>query len=379
MQSNNSKYQICTKTVMDTSDPWITFDKDGVCNYVNGYNHWNENIRLKEEEAKKALDQMINKMIDDGKGKEYDCIMGLSGGVDSSYLAYRVVKDWGLRPLIVHVDAGWNSELAVNNIENIVNSLGIDLHTLVVDWDVMKDLQRSFVKASVPNCDIPQDHSFIAGLYSEAKKYKIKHILNGGNMATESILPIAWGHDASDLVHIKDIHRRFGERSLKKFPKINFFKRAILNPYLHKYIVHRPLEFLDYNKDEAKKLLIDKMGWRDYGGKHYESVFTKFFQAHYLPTKFGFDKRRAHLSSLIVSGQMTREEAVAEMNQPIYDPEELKKDTKYFIKKLGFSENEWNDIMNAKPLEHSFYKTDRKPELIRKYIIGSYKKFKGIN
>ncbi len=364
---------------MDTSDPWITFDKDGVCNYVNGYNHWNENIRLKDEKAKIALDRMINKMIDEGKGKEYDCIMGLSGGVDSSYLVYRVVKDWGLRPLIVHVDAGWNSELAVNNIENIVNSLGIDLHTLVVDWDVMKDLQRSFVKASVPNCDIPQDHSFIAGLYSEAKKYKIKHILNGGNMATESILPIAWGHDASDLVHIKDIHRRFGEKSLKKFPKINFFKRAILNPYLHKYIVHRPLELLDYNKDEAKKLLIDKMGWRDYGGKHYESVFTKFFQAHYLPTKFGFDKRRAHLSSLIVSGQMTREEAVAEMNQPIYDPEELKKDTKYFIKKLGFSESEWNDIMNAKPLEHSFYKTDRKPELIRKYIIGSYKKFKGIN
>jgi len=374
----NKDYQICTKTVMDTSDPLISFDEDGVSNYVNSYNDWEKNIKLNDSDSKVELERIINVMLEEGKGKEYDCIMGLSGGVDSSYLAYKAVKEWGLRPLIVHVDAGWNSELAVNNIENIVNFLGIDLHTLVVDWDVMKDLQRSFFKASVPNCDIPQDHSFIAGLYSEAKKYKIKHILNGGNMSTESILPIAWGHDAADLVHIKDIHKKFGERSLRKFPTIKFLQRAIMNPYVYKYIVHRPLEFIDYKKDKAKDLLINKMGWRDYGGKHYESVFTKFFQAHYLPKKFGFDKRRAHLSSLIVSGQMTREEAVNELNSPLYDLTELIQDTKFFTKKLGFSDMEWQDIMLDKPLLHSYYKTDQKPALIRKYLLGAYKSFKGI-
>ena len=375
----NIDYQICTKTVMDTSDPDITFDSDGVCNYVNSYDNWDSDIKLSPLDAKLELERMINKMLDDGRGKQYDCIMGLSGGVDSSFLVYKVVKEWGLRPLIVHVDAGWNSELAVNNIENIVNFLNIDLHTLVVEWNDIRDLQRSFFQASVPNCDIPQDHSFIAGLYTEAKKYKIKHILNGGNMATESILPNAWGHDANDLVHINDIHRRFGERKLKNYPKINFFNRLVLNPYFHKYVVHRPLELLNYNKEEAKKLLIEKMNWRDYGGKHYESTFTKFFQAHYLPKKFNFDKRRAHLSSLIVSGQMSRKDALKEMELPLYDEAELKIDTKYFIKKLGFSESEWQKIMSAKPLLHNFYKIDRKPDLIRKYIFGPYKKFKGIN
>ena len=362
-------YQLCTKTIMDTSDPDILFDENGVCNYVHNYNAWVQANNPGSEKSEADLKKLIDSIKEEGKGKEYDCIMGLSGGVDSSYLAYLAVKKWGLRPLIVHVDAGWNSELAVNNIENIVNALNIDLHTLVVDWEVIKNLQRAFFQASVPNCDIPQDHAFVSGMYNEARKYKIRHILNGGNMSTESILPAAWGHSYSDLTHIKDIHKHYGKGNLKKFPKHTFYDKLIVNPHIRKYRVHRPLDFMNYNKQEAKKVLINELNWRDYGGKHYESVFTKFFQAHYLPEKFGFDKRKAHISSLIVSGQMTREEGLKEIAEPLYNADELQKDTRFITKKLGFSTQEWSDIMKSAPLKHSDYKTEQRLENFRKSSI----------
>jgi N-acetyl sugar amidotransferase len=355
----NREYKQCANCVMDTTDPAITFNEKGVCNHCLKYKEYEDNSKLKGHAAKQFLANKVAKIKQDGKGKDYDCIMGISGGVDSSYLAYYATKILGLRVLLFHVDTGWNSELAVKNIENIVKILNLDLHTLVIDWPEMRDLQRSFFKSSVPNCDIPQDHSFIASMYNESKKYGLKHILNGGNMSTESILPTSWGYDASDWVHIKDIHDRFGEVKLKTYPHIDLFTKSIIYPFIIRLKVHSPLNYIEYNKAETKKFLIENLGWKDYGGKHYESKFTQFFQAHYLPEKFGFDKRLAHLSSLIVSGQMTKSEALVELEKPLYDADELIADKDYFIKKLNFSPPEWETIMKSAPKNETDYTTNR--------------------
>ena len=349
-------YQICNVCIMDTTDPEITFDSSGQCNHCKSYEQWhlfhtNQPLSLKEREQ-----HMVDRIKSDGKGKEYDCIMGIRGGVDSSYLAYYATKVLGLRVMAVHVDAGWNSELAVNNIENLVTNLDIDLHTIVIDWEEIRDLQRSFFKASVPNVDTPQDHAFFAAMYKEAVKFKHKHVLNGGNMATEAILPTYWGYDAMDKIHIKDIHKKFGEVKLKKYPTLGPFESLVWFPYYHGFEVHRPLELINYSKDAAKDYLIKNLGWRDYGGKHYESKFTQFFQAHYLPEKFGFDKRRAHLASLVASKQMSRDEAMAQMEKPLYDPNELEIDREYVTKKLGFSKTDWEGIMNMEPKTEHDYK-----------------------
>lgn len=363
------QYQQCVKCIMDTTDPLISFDDKGICNHCKAYEYYEQHHLLKGKAADVFTEKMVAQIKASGVGKDYDCIMGISGGVDSSYLAYYATKVLGLRLLLVHVDTGWNSELAVKNIENVVKRLHLDLHTLVVDWEEIRDLQRAFFKSSVPNCDIPQDHAFIAALYSEAKKYGLKHILNGGNMSTESILPASWGYDASDWLHIQDIHRQFGEVKLKQYPHIGFFKLRILYPYFYRMKVHRPLEYISYNKATVKEFLKQELGWKDYGGKHFESKFTQFFQAHYLPVKYGFDKRLAHLSSLIVSGQMTREEALQQMQAPLYDPIQLQEDRTYFIKKLGFSEEEWEQIMQMPPkTEHDYANQLKRMELFHRFI-----------
>lgn len=345
---------------MDTTDPEIVFDETGQCNHCKRYEDWyktevNNPISLEERER-----LMVKEIKTDGAGLDYDCIMGISGGVDSSYLAYYATQVLGLRVMAVHVDAGWNSELAVNNIENLVTNLNIDLHTIVIDWEEIRDLQRSFFYASVPNVDVPQDHAFFAAMYKEAVKFKHKHVLNGGNMATESILPTYWGYDAMDKYHIMDIHNKFGKVKLKQYPTFGPFEKVVKYPIVHGFKVHRPLELIDYDKHEAKKYLMSNLGWRDYGGKHYESKFTQFMQAHYLPEKFGFDKRMAHLSSLVISGQMSRDEALKEMEQPLYDPIELEEDREYVTKKLGFSKSEWQEIMDAEPKTEKDYKTEIK-------------------
>lgn len=345
-------HQECTRCVMDTSDPWITFNDEGVCNHCQASDAYIATVGTPEDRQRR-LEQLVDQLKARGKGKDYDCIMGLSGGVDSSYLAWFAVKKLGLRPLVVHVDAGWNSELAVNNIQNIVQKLDLDMHTLVIDWPEIRDIQRAFFRAGIANLDVPQDHAFIASLYSEARKYGIKDILNGGNMQTESILPNAWGYDASDAVSLKAIHDKFGTVKLKNYPTIGKFRQLFYYPYVTKMRVHRPLELIDYSKDGAKKLLMEELGWRDYGGKHYESVFTKFFQAHYLPTKFGYDKRLAHYASLVVSGQMTREQAQGEMQKPLYDLQELEEDKAFWIKKLGITEEEFERVMAEKPSFHT--------------------------
>ena len=358
---NTRPYQICTRCVMDTSDPEITFDDAGLCSHCQRYDSMVREIvaRADRGERQNELDAIVAQIKERGRGHDYDCIMGLSGGVDSSYVAYTANR-LGLRPLAVHFDSGWNSELAVNNIENIVKKLGIDLHTHVVDWEEMRDLQLAFFKASVANCDIPTDHAFPAILYREAARHGIKYILSGSNYATEFILPSAWGYQSGDLRHLRDIHNRFGLHKLREYPTIGFFQQYIWYPYVRGIKTVKLLNYLPYNKFEAKRTIIRELDWRDYGGKHYESVFTRFFQGYYLPVKFGYDKRRAHLSSLINAGQVTREEALTELGHPTYDPQ-LQADDKTFVaKKLGVSAAELDAIFQQPNKDYSDYASNAK-------------------
>lgn len=343
---NTRPYQICTHCVMDTSDPEIEFDGAGVCNHCHDFEHLQKPQLLAGTAGAAALDRLVSEIKTQGKGNDYDCIIGISGGVDSSYVAYRVLE-LGLRPLAVHVDTGWNSELAVSNIEKIVSELHIDLHTTVIDWDEMRDLQLAFLRSGVANCDVPQDHAFVAVLFKLAAQKNIRWIISGHNLQTESILPDAWGYTSIDRKHLLSIHRRFGTRKLKTFPTYSLFDYTFYWPYVRKNKIVKMLNFEDYNKQQAKQFLMNRFGWRDYGGKHYESRFTKFFQSYYLPKKFGFDKRRAHLASLVVSGQMTRADALAELETPPYNEAEAAEDSAFIAKKLGVGRAELDTIIAA--------------------------------
>lgn len=346
----SASYRICTRCVMDTSDPEIVFDDDGVCSHCHFFARKVMPRWHPDERGEKLLREMIADIKRRGRGKPYDSIIGLSGGVDSSYLAVKLVE-WGLRPLAVHVDAGWNSELAVKNIEEIVGRLGLDLHTVVIDWEAMRDLQLAFLRANVANQDTPQDHAFFASLYRYALGKGIKRVISGANYATESILPSAWGYSPMDVRHIKAIHRRFGGRPLRSFPLAGTFDVYVNFPYLRRLEVVAPLNYMPYRKTDAIAHLEKHYGWRYYGGKHYESRWTRFFQAYYLPSKFGYDKRRAHLASLVVAGEMTREEALAELQKPLYTANELAEDKAFVAKKLRLGVAEL-DALVAQPPRH---------------------------
>lgn len=340
---------------MDTTDPLITFDEKGHCSNCNSALELAQRIWFPDERGERELHELFKKVKHEGKGKEYDCIIGLSGGVDSSYLAYLTVKN-GLRPLVVHVDCGWNSEMAVKNVENIVKKLNLELHTFVVDWEEMKDLQRAFFKASVPDQDIPQDHAIFAALYDFADKNNIKYVLNGYNFATESIMPSVWGHQAMDFRHIRYIHKTFGERRMNNYPHLNFFKRYIYFTLLRKMKIIYPLNLINYRKEEAMEIMKSELGWQYYGGKHYESRFTKFFQSYYLPVKFNIDKRRAHLSSLIISGQMSREEALNLISEASFS--NIDEDMEYVAKKLDWTIEEFRRVIGQDPRKHQDYPTN---------------------
>ncbi|MCP5282485.1 MAG: N-acetyl sugar amidotransferase [Rhodoferax sp.] len=335
---------------MDTSDPDITFDAQGVCNHCRQFDEVTRKDWFPNQEGERRWAAQVEQIRAAGKGKDYDCILGLSGGVDSSYLALRV-KDWGLRPLVVHVDAGWNSELAVANIEKIVKHCNFDLHTHVVDWEEMRDLHLAYLKAGVANQDVPQDHVFFSSLYHFATRNGIRYILSGGNIATEGIFPKAWHGSAMDAINLRAIHKRFGERPLRTYSTIGFFDYFVWYPFVRKMRTARPLNFMPYDKQHAIDELEEKMGWRSYGRKHGESLFTKLFQNYYLPTKFGYDKRKPHYASLIVSGQMSRDEALAKLQEPLYDPKELEVDISYFCKKLRISRQQF-DAFVAAPAHH---------------------------
>ena len=334
------QYQICTKCIMDTSDLEITFDEEGICNHCREYRK--NLIHLRTEEDLKIE---INKIKKEGQGKKYDCIIGLSGGVDSSFVAY-LVKKMGLRPLAVHLDNGWDTELSVSNIERIIKVLDIDFYTYVVNWEEFRSLQLSFLRASVANIEIPTDHAIVAILYKKAVELGIRYIIHGGNLKTEGVMPRAWGYDARDLRHLIAIHKKFGGIELKTFPMLGVWKLAYYS--LLKRIKWFPiLNYGDYDKTKAKELLQKQLGWRDYSEKHEESLFTKFFQSYILPKKFNIDKRKAHYSTLINSGQMTREEATEKMKyQPYPAGKEMQNDKDYVVKKLGLTTEEFDNIMS---------------------------------
>lgn len=349
-------YQRCVRTIMDTTDPDIWFDAAGVSSHALRFDETMRDTVQRAQDGKLLgeLDALVAEIKKSGEGKPYDCIVGVSGGVDSTYLILQAVK-LGLRPLAVHFDSGWNSELAVDNIHNIVTKLGLDLYTHVVDWREMKDLQLSFFKASVANCDIPTDHAFGWVAYQQAAKYGVKYILSGANLASESILPQSWGYNAQDAVHLKAIQKRFGSVKLKTYPVMGLFRRHIWFPMIRGVKTVKPLNFMPYVYTDAKKQITDELGWRDYGGKHYESVFTRYFQGYYLPTKFGYDKRIAHYSSLILSDQLTRDEALGLMETANY-PEDLRRqDHEFIAKKLGVSVAELEEIYARPPVDYTAY------------------------
>ena len=346
-------YQQCVRCIMDTTDPWIEFQENGECSHCAEYDRFRTfwNPEGDREELEKLMD--IIKL--DGKGHDYDVIMGLSGGVDSSYVAH-IAREFDLRVLIIHVDTGWNSELAVKNIENIVTKYGFDLVTDVVDWEAMRDLQLAFFKAAVPNQDIPQDHAINAGFYNFAAKSRVKWSLSGTNFSCESILPQSWGYDSQDLKHIRAISDQFGSpKSFKKFPKMSYFKRDIIHQKIYGLKIGRPLNLIPYRKDDAMATLTREVGWQYYGGKHYESRFTKFFQGWYLPDRFGFDKRLAHLSSIVLSGQISREEALQEFEKGHLTDEDVRLEHDYMARKLGLSDLEFEELMQRPLRQHTDY------------------------
>ena len=351
-----SLYQQCIRCVMDSSDPHIHFDADGVCNHCREFDEVTSRYWFPNEEGTKKLAFIIEQIQADGKDKEYDCILGLSGGVDSSYLALKA-KDWALRPLVVHIDAGWNSELAVANIEKIVKYCNYDLHTHVVDWEEMRDLQLAYLRAGVANQDVPQDHVFFASLYHFATSNNIRYILSGGNLATEGIFPASWHGSAMDSINLKAIHKKFGECKLKTYNTIGFLDYYIRYPLFKRLRTVRPLNYMKYNKKEALAELEQVIGYKPYERKHGESLFTKLFQNYYLPEKFGYDKRKPHLSSLIVSGQITREAALEKLAEPLYDLQELEIDIAYFCKKLRITRQQFNDFMTTPSHHHTDFKT----------------------
>ncbi|EKQ51109.1 MULTISPECIES: N-acetyl sugar amidotransferase [unclassified Clostridium] len=337
------KYQMCTRCVMDTTDQDIVFDSNGVCNNCKIGIKVFEEVKMKREGNANILNNIVEEIKKKGKNKKYDCIIGVSGGVDSSYVAY-LVKQLGLSPLAVHLDNGWNSELAVENIRILLEKLNIDLYTYVINWEEFKNLQLAFLKASTPDSEIPTDHAIQSTLLKVAHKYDVKYIINGVNTTSESILPKTWSHGHQDWKYIKTINKLFGNKKLKTFPKYSFLDIFYFNN-IYKIKNICILDYVDYNKNKAKSMLIEKYGWRDYGGKHYESVYTKFFQAYILPNKFNFDKRKAHLSSLISSNQISRDEALEELKEPLYDELALKDDMNYLVEKFGITEEQFEEIM----------------------------------
>jgi len=347
------KYQICTKTVMDTSDANITFDENGVSDHFHDFHKYVAPNWHTDERGKKQLNDIINKIKQSGIGKEFDCILGISGGVDSSYMLHMAVKDWGLRPLTFHVDGGWNSELAVHNINVMIDKLGLDLYTEVINWEEMKDFQLAFFKSGVPHLDVPQDMAFIGVLYHFANKHNIKYILNGGNFSTECVQhPMQWIYYGTDMVQIRDIIKKFGTVKMRTYPFSSIFWHKIYLPYFRGVKVVKPLNYIPYTKSAAIDLLKNEYDWKPYPLKHGESIFTKFYEGYWLPERFGFDTRRIYLSSLILTGQMSRNEALEIIKKPAYDYEKIDEEFNYISTKLGITTDE---LRNYFTMPKKFY------------------------
>lgn len=352
-----SKHMICSNCVMDTTDSQISFDEHGVCDHCNTFYskvkpNWHTGERGRSE-----LRLLVEKIKASGRHRDFDCIIGMSGGIDSSYLTY-IATEYGLRPLVFHVDAGWNSQEAVNNIEKLVDKLGLDLYTEVIDWAEMRDLQLAFFKSGVPHIDTPQDHAFFATMYKFAEQHNISYILTGANLSTECIRnPIEWMYYQSDSIQLRDIHARFGTRPLVNYPVTSILRHKIWLPYFKGIKVARPLNMVEYDKAAAVKLLTEKFGWQPYPQKHFESRFTRFYEGYWLPAKFGYDTRKVQYSSLIVTGQMTRDEAIEKLKVPALDDATIRQEFEYVANKLEISTDELKSYLDAPNKTYRDYKS----------------------
>jgi N-acetyl sugar amidotransferase len=351
------EYQTCDRCVMDTTDKEIFFNEKGVCNHCIDAEKKIRNYIFSTEQETKNVEFIANTIKKESRG-QYDSILGLSGGVDSSYVAYLAHK-MGLNPLCVHFDNGWNSDIAVTNINNIIENTGFDLFTYVINWPEFRDLQRSFIKAGVIDIEMLSDQAIFATMFKLRSKYGIKSVLSGTNYSTEHGMPRTWSWNKMDLRNIKGIQKRFGSKKLKEFPTMNSIQwRLMLRFGLGGRFVEL-LNSVTYKKYEAMETLKNTFDWKYYGGKHYESVFTKFYQAYILPVKFNVDKRKVHFSCLIRNGELTRDKVLEELEKPLYEESDLRNDREFVLKKLGFSEQEFLDIMSQAPHEHHEYPTDR--------------------
>lgn len=355
------EYQICAKTIMDTTDPNIVFDENSISDY---YHNFQNNILPNwtvGEKGHAELMQIAERIKKEGQGKDFDCIIGLSGGLDSSYAAYVAKEVMGLKPLIFHVDAGWNTQQAVGNIEKLINGLNLDLYTEVINWEEMKDLQTAFLRSQIPDQDLPQDAAFFSGLYKFAKKNKIKYVLTGANYSTECCRePEEWGaYPGIDLTLFKDIHSQFGKRQLGTFPLVDILTYKLYYKYVLGMDIVKPLNSVQYIKADAEKLLHEKFGWEKFKHKHHESRFTRFYEDYWMPKKFGYEKRRAHFSSLILTGQMTRPKALERISKPEMDEHFLEQEFEYVANKLSLTVKELREIFEGQNRTYKNYKNKR--------------------
>lgn len=353
------KAQSCTRCVLDTTTSQIIFDSSGVCNFCKDYDAAAaQSVKKPRAEREKELERALAKVKLKGKGKKYDCVIGMSGGLDSSYLAV-MVREWGLRPLVVHFDNGWNTELAVNNINNIVTRLGYDLYTYVIDWEEFKDLQVAYFKASVLDIEVPTDQLIFAILYKLAKQHNINYILDGYNFRTEFGMPKDWSAEKKfDLTNLKNIHNKYGKVKLKNFPTVSETD-LLYYEHIHDIQTLSLINYIEYDWYAVKQLLADRFDYKPYQYKHYESIFTRFYQGYILPKKFKIDKRKAHLSTLVRSGFITRENAVSELKMPTYPIQDQEEDRKYVIKKWDLSEKEFEFYMNQPIVSHDVFGYDK--------------------
>ena len=371
-------YQLCKNCVMDTSDINIVFDNKGICDHCNTFYSKIKPFWHTDEIGLNELKSLVEKIKKEGKGKDFDCLMGMSGGIDSSYLLYKMVTEFGLRPLVFHVDAGWNSQIAVNNIERLVDGLGLDLYTEVINWEEMKDLQLAFIKSGVPHIDVPQDHAFFATMYKFASKYKVKTILTGGNYSTECVRnPLEWMYYQSDSIQLNDIYRRFGSGKLEDYKVTNILWHKIWLPYFKGIKLYRPLDFIPYNKEQAMQELVDKFGYQKYPQKHFESRFTRFYEGFWLPERFGFDTRKVQFSSLILTNQMTRDEALLKLNEKVYTKEQIDEDFEYISNKLGITVDELWSYFYAPKKTYKDYKSQENLYSLGAKVMRYFKLEKG--
>lgn len=351
------KVIVCNQCVMDTlGNSEISFDESGVCEYCKKYKE-NEKIRMIDESEREALlNQIVQNIKTKGKGKKYDCIIGVSGGTDSTYVAWKV-KEMGLRPLAVHLDNGWNSELAVENIQKTLEKLDIDLYTHVIDWREFRNIQLSFLKASTPDIEIPTDHSINSILLKLAEKFGVKYIVSGSNYNDEGAFPEAWAYGHLDFKYIKGIHKKFGSIPIKTYPFVTA-RQLLYKIGIQRIKVVAILNYMHFNKADAREFLTTELGWRDYGGKHNESLYTKFVQEYILPLKFNIDVRKPYLSGPVLRGQISRNDALKELEQPIATEESRAEQKKYFLKKMSITEQEFEEIMAAPRLTRFDYSSN---------------------